>query len=113
MKTLVRRSQHTRWNGVPKRKYLTAESADEAAARMRYVTEQMFDSYVCGECDQWHVGHSRQTPVSAQVDLVSELGERVMAHMKAENMGSGPRRLTVVKKRVYSAWKVAVRQMVA
>lgn len=110
MKVLVRRSQHTRWNGVPKRKYMDEESAKEAAQRMRDVTEQMFDEYVCGECDLWHVGHSHQPSMTAQIDLVMELGERVLAHAKAENMGSKTKRLVVLRKRVYSAWRVAIKR---
>lgn len=111
MKVLVRRSQHTRWNGVPKRKYMDANSAAVAAQRMRDVTEQCFDFYVCGECDEYHVGHTRGPSVAANIDLAIELDERVLAHLKAENIGSQAKRLLVVKRRVQSAWRVAIKRV--
>lgn len=98
---------HLNWRGTPK-PAKTREDAigyalrlsHERALRLRSERRGTpVDAYECGHCGAWHVG-TQKKEYRGVPTLYWELGDRAWFNLKAENSGSGERRLQAVIRRL-------------
>ena len=80
-----------RSNGRPKIAYPTLAEASVVAAAQTDPGRVAFRAYRCPYCPAFHVGRPRLGPATASEADWVELGERVIWHMRRQNVGPMPR----------------------
>lgn len=89
--------------------YRTWPEAKAAATRRTEEEGVAISPYACSTCSRFHVGRSKESIRIQRTwlkDLEVELGERVLAHLGAENLGNPARRKARIAKRFVSAERV-------
>lgn len=102
---------HTRADGQPKRAYPDLESALDAAEFLAERDRHCMEAFECFDCGDYHIrivpGYwrmlAKQAARSWTITDDLEFGARVLAHVKAENVGRGRRH------RITARWKSVAR----